>query len=144
MSNEMESRALAEMRVNPRYRWLGEQSRGRTRRILMRSDLLVLSSCSEGGANVISEAITASVPVIASRISGTVGILGADYPGYFTVGDTRELKQLLVRAEFEPGFLGLLRSRCDALMSLFEPAREQKAWADLLKAIAGQSRESLS
>jgi putative glycosyltransferase (TIGR04348 family) len=140
MSDEMAARARAEMRVNPRYRWLGEKSRWYTRRILMGSDLFVLSSRSEGGANVISEAITASVPVIASRIAGTVGILGEDYPGYFSVGGTRQLMQLLVRAEWEPAFLNMLRSRGAALMSLFKPAREQGAWADLLKAITSQSR----
>jgi glycosyltransferase involved in cell wall biosynthesis len=73
----------------------------------------VLSSRLEGGANVLSEAIVTSVPVIASRIPGTVGILGANYPGYFTVGDTRELMRLL-----------------------FEPAREQNAWEELLGEIA--------
>jgi hypothetical protein len=52
----------------------------------------------------LSEAIVASVPVIASRILGTVGILGADYPGYFTVGDTRELMRLLICAETRPDF----------------------------------------
>jgi len=140
MSDEMSERARVEMRINPRYRWLGEQSRWRTRRILMRSDLFVLSSRSEGGANVISEAIMASVPVIASRIAGSVGILGGDYPGYFTVGRTHELKQLLIRAECEPGFLSLLRSRGDELTSLFEPAREQRGWADLLQGITSQSR----
>jgi len=96
----------------------------------------VLSSRLEGGANVLSEAIVASVPVIASRISGTVGVLGANYPGYFTVGDTRELRRLMIRAEAEPDFLGLLRSQGDRLIKLFEPARERKAWEELLGEIA--------
>jgi glycosyltransferase involved in cell wall biosynthesis len=137
MSDAMAARARAEMEVNPRYRWLGEQSHGRTRRVLRQSNLCVLSSRLEGGANVLSEAIVASVPVLASRIPGTVGILGADYAGYFEVGDTRELKRLLLRAEQEPEFLSLLRSQCRRVAKLFEPAREQKAWADLLKEIAG-------
>ncbi|HEY6400990.1 MAG TPA: hypothetical protein VI479_06250, partial [Blastocatellia bacterium] len=72
------------------------------------------------------------VPVVASRISGTVGILGEDYPGYFTVGDTRELRRLLIRAETDPDFLSLLRSKCGDLAEFFEPEREQKAWKDLL------------
>jgi len=65
----------------------------------------------EGGANVLSEAITASVPVLASRIDGNVGILGVDYPGYFDVGSTRELAQLLIRAETSPEYLAELRDR---------------------------------
>lgn len=139
MEEEMEMRARTEMQSNPRYRWLGEQPCWRTRQILMQSNLCVLSSRLEGGANVLSEAIMASVPVIASRIPGTVGILGADYPGYFTVGDTRELRRLLMRVETEPEFLGLLRSQGKSLVKLFEPAREQKAWADLLGEIASQT-----
>jgi glycosyltransferase involved in cell wall biosynthesis len=96
----------------------------------------VLSSRLEGGANVLSEAIVTSAPVIASRIPGTVGILGGNYPGYFDVGDTRELARLLIRAETEPDFLALLRSREDRLAKLFEPEREQKAWKELLREIA--------
>jgi putative glycosyltransferase (TIGR04348 family) len=132
MSDGMAARARAEMEKNPRYLWLGEQPRWRTRRILARSHLCVLSSRMEGGANALSESIVASVPVIASRIPGTVGILGEDYPGYFNVGDTRELRRLLIRAEADPDFLSLLRSKCDELAGLFEPEREQKAWKDLL------------
>jgi glycosyltransferase involved in cell wall biosynthesis len=96
----------------------------------------VLSSRLEGGANVLSEAIVASVPVIASRIPGTVGILGVNHPGYFEVGDSRELMRLLSRAETEPEFLALLKSRGERLAKLFEPAREQKAWRELLREIA--------
>jgi putative glycosyltransferase (TIGR04348 family) len=132
MSHAMAARARAETKVNPRYLWLGEQLRWRVRRILTQSHLCVLSSRLEGGANVLSEAIVASAPVIASRIPGTVGILGEDYPGYFTVGDTRELRRLLIRAETDPDFLSLLRSKCGELAELFEPEREQKVWKDLL------------
>jgi len=132
MSDEMAARARAEMKVNSRYLWLGEQPRWRTRRILTRSHLCVLSSRMEGGANVLSESIVASAPVVASRIPGTVGILGEDYPGYFTVGDTRGLRRLLIRAETDPDFLSLLRSKCGELAELFEPKREQRAWKDLL------------
>jgi putative glycosyltransferase (TIGR04348 family) len=132
MSDVMAARARAEVKVNPRYRWLGEQPRWRARLILTQSHLCVLSSRLEGGANVLSEAIVASAPVIASRIPGTVGILGEDYPGYFTVGDTRELRRLLIRAETDPDFLSLLRSKCGDLAEFFEPEREQKAWKDLL------------
>jgi glycosyltransferase involved in cell wall biosynthesis len=127
MSEGMAARARAEMNVNHRYLWLGEQPRWRTLRIMARSHLCVLSSRLEGGANVLSESIVASAPVVASRIPGTVGILGEDYPGYFTVGDTRELRRLLIRAETDPDFLSLLRSKCEGLAELFEPEREKKA-----------------
>jgi putative glycosyltransferase (TIGR04348 family) len=132
MSDAIAARARSEMEINPRYRWLGKQPPWRTRRILTRSQLCVLSSRMEGGANTLSESIIASVPVVASRIPGTVGILGEDYPGYFNVGETRELRQLLIRAESDPDFLCLLRSSCDRLVGLFELAREHKAWKDLL------------
>lgn len=39
MNEAMAARARAEMKVNPRYRWMGEQPRWRTRRILTRSRL---------------------------------------------------------------------------------------------------------
>lgn len=132
MSEAMAARARSEMKINPRYRWVGAQPRWRARRVLARSHLCVLSSRLEGGANVLSESIAALTPVVASRIPGTAGILGEDYPGYFTVGDTSELSGLLIRAETDPDFLSLLRSKCGALAELFEPERELKAWKDLL------------
>ena len=89
----------------------GEQKRTYVFRVLASSHLCVISSRMEGGANVLSEAITASVPILASRIDGNVGILGVDYPGYFDVGSTRELAQLLIRAETSPEYLAELRDR---------------------------------
>ena len=124
--------ARREMRRNPRYHWLGEKERWIARRVLASSRVLVLSSRAEGGANVISEAISASVPVLASRIPGSVGLLGEDYPGYFSVGDTSALRNLLVKAEMDSAFLTELQARVDELKQLFKPSAERRAWRDLL------------
>lgn len=72
---------------------------------------MVISSRSEGGANVISEAAVAGVPIVASRMDGNVGLLGVDYPGYFPMGDTRAVARLLKRVEDDPSFVaGLARA----------------------------------
>jgi putative glycosyltransferase (TIGR04348 family) len=122
----------AERASNGRFRWLGERPRAEARRILAGADLLVLSSVSEGGANVVTEAIASSVPVLSTRIEGSIGLLGEDHPGYFDVGDTAALAALLRRCETEPAFLASLRARSEALQALVEPARERAAWAALL------------
>lgn len=86
---------------------------------------MVISSVIEGGANVIIEAVTAGVPVLASRIPGNIGMLGRDYNGYFAPGDCRELARLLDRASRDPAFLSLLQRQCARRAPLFAPAREQ-------------------
>jgi len=132
LSPQMARFARAETDRNTRYHWRGEQPRWRLQQVLARSALCVLSSKLEGGANVLSEAVVNRVPVLASRIPGSVGILGEDYPGYFRVGNTEELAQLLERAENDSAFLRLLRSGCARCRPLFQPAREKAAWRNLL------------
>ncbi len=129
---KMSERARAEDRRNPRYRWLGELSPGSARRLLARSRLLALSSLMEGGANVISEAVVDGVPVLASRIPGTVGLLGAGYPGYFPVRHTAALARLLRRAETDAKFYARLKKHCARRARQFDPARERAAWKKLL------------
>ena len=136
LTPEMKAAARAEAAANPRYQWLGELPRWKGLRILARSRLLVLSSQMEGGANVISEAVAAGVPVVASRIPGSIGLLGEDYPGYFPVGDTAALARLLRRAETAPEFYEWLRTWCAGLAPLFDPERERQAWKSLLDEIA--------
>lgn len=131
MTGAMASRAHKEMSANKRYRWLDNQPQSRVFQILNQSSLCVLSSRMEGGANVLSEAIAASVPILASRIDGNVGILGADYPGYFDVGETTQLARLLTRAETSPTYLAELKSWGKSLALLVDPAREEQAWSDL-------------
>jgi len=127
--------ARAEQRRNPRYRWLGELPRWKARRLIASSRLLVLSSRMEGGANVISEAVVDGVPVVASRISGSVGLLGKDYPGYYPVGDTEALARLLRRSETDSRFYAGLRRCCSRLAFRFEPRREKEAWRKALQQV---------
>src|SRR5262249_46764307 len=120
LSADWAKRARTAGRLDPRYRWLGELPRWQARRLLARSRLLVLSSRMEGGANVISEAIVERVPVLASQISGSIGLLGEAYPGFFPVRDTGALARLLRRAETEPSFYTQLRDWCARLAPRFE------------------------
>jgi glycosyltransferase involved in cell wall biosynthesis len=136
LSADMATRASAEMADNPRYRWLGELPRGQALRVLARSHLLVLSSYTEGGANVISEALALGVPIVASQIAGSIGILGEDYPGYYPVADTAALAQVLDKAERDPLFYQALQAWCTRLAPLIHPIREHQAWGKLLDEVA--------
>jgi len=115
-----------------RWRWLGSLPHGRTRDRIGRSQLLVISSRMEGGANVIIEAVTAGTPVLASDIPGNRGMLGEDYAGYFPLGDAQALATLMARAETDPAFYRLLSRQCAARTPLFAPERECRALGEVL------------
>ena len=137
LSKEMAKQARAEAARNPRYRWIGELPHWKARRALAQSRLLVLTSRMEGSSNVLCEALASSVPVVASRIPGLIGTLGANYPGYFAVGNARELARLLQKAESDAGFYRRLKSHCARLRLLVDPKRERAAWMRLLQEIEG-------
>jgi putative glycosyltransferase (TIGR04348 family) len=127
-----EESAREEMAANPRWRWIGPRPRAEALRTLAASRALVVSSRHEGGANVVSEAIACSVPVLSTWIAGSVGVLGADYPGFYPVGDDAALAALLVRLEEDPAFDAELRARIAALRPLVARDREESAWRALL------------
>ena len=131
-SEDWAKRARAEMASNPRYIWRGDVPAAAVRRLLARRHAMVISSLNEGGANVISEAVVAGVPILASRMDGNVGLLGADYPGYFPVGDTAALATLLGRIEHDRAFVRQLRRAIAARAAMFRPQRELEAWRQLL------------
>lgn len=128
----MESQARAEQTHNPRYCWLGELPRWRALRLLAKSHLLILSSQMEGGANVVGEALACGTPVLSSRISGSVGLLGPEYAGYFPYADTQALAELLRRAERDADFYAQLKRDCSDRSSLVDPQRERDSLIDLL------------
>lgn len=128
-----EARALA--RRDPRYQYAGPVTHRAARTAMARAHLLVHPSIAEGGANVIVEAITAGTPVIASRISGNLGMLGAGYPGYFEVGDELGLASRLLQALQDDRYLRSLRAACRERRTLFSPAREKRCLTQVISTL---------
>ncbi|MDB5920625.1 MAG: family glycosyltransferase [Massilia sp.] len=121
------AQAQAAQAANRRYRWLGNLPHTITRQRLRRSHAMVIASRMEGGANVIIEAVTSGVPVLASDISGNRGMLGEDYGGYFEPGDFHALARLIDRSIVDAAFYGRLCAQCAARAALFAPGAEQAA-----------------
>ena len=122
---EFSARAEQTHQQNPHYRWLGGLPRAVTRQRIKRAHVLVNCSVMEGGAHVVLEAVQSATPVLASGISGNMGMLGADYAGYFPVGDAAALAALVRRCAAEPEFLALLQGQCTRRAPLFAPDAEQ-------------------
>ena len=118
--------ATSTVAQNNKFKWWGGLPRAQTRQRIKRAHVLVNSSVMEGGAHVILEAVQSGTPVLASRISGNIGMLGTDYAGYFQVGDAAALAALVMRCAAEPAFLAQLQSQCARRAELFEPALEKR------------------
>jgi putative glycosyltransferase (TIGR04348 family) len=132
--------AQATMAAVPNYRWLGGLPHEETRRRIQRAHLLIHCSRMEGGAHVIMEATASGTPVLASRIDGNVGMLGADYAGYFSWGDAEALAALILRCQESSrkdaarprsrdgdDLLETLQAQCAARAPLFAPEAERAA-----------------
>jgi putative glycosyltransferase (TIGR04348 family) len=131
--------AEATMHAAPNYRWLGSLPHEETRRRIQRAHVLVQCSRMEGGAHVIMEAAACGTPVLASKIDGNVGMLGADYGGYFPWGDATALAALLRechesrRPQHGAGLLRRLARQCAKRAPLFRPDAERAALRRLLR-----------
>ncbi|MDA0224575.1 MAG: selenoneine biosynthesis selenosugar synthase SenB [Proteobacteria bacterium] len=134
MTPDMRREAAAWARREPRYRWTGGVPHPRAMRWIAESHLLVVSSRMEGGANVISEAARIGTPVLASRMSGNVGMLGRDYPGFYRLGDAEALAHLILRAAEEREFRRALANAIRQRRALFTPRAEQNALLEVLAA----------
>lgn len=115
-----------------RYVPLGAMSQAATRQLIKRCHLMLLPSVMEGGANVLIEAVTSGVPVLGSDIPGNRGMLGADYPGWFPVGDAARLADLILASARDPDYYAILSRRCAERVSLFSPAHECASVCSLL------------
>jgi putative glycosyltransferase (TIGR04348 family) len=124
---------------HPRFRWLGALPHGPVRRRIQGAHVLVHTSRMEGGANVVIEALRSGTPVLASRIDGNVGLLGAGYEGLFDVGDDAALAALLARARDEPAMLERLAAQGALRAPLFAPEAEQAALHRLLDSLIART-----
>jgi len=115
------------MQRDSRYRWLGSVPHARALRWLASSHAMVISSRMEGGANVVCEALRIGVPVLASRISGNVGLLGAQYAGYFPLENDAALARLMRKAAGDAAFYRALKSQVAKLRPSVAPASEARA-----------------
>jgi len=133
LSPPMTKAAKQFMQRDRRYRWLGGRTHAQALGWIARSHLLVVSSVMEGGANVISEAARIGTPVLASRVSGNLGMLGRGYPGYFPLHDERELGRLIEKSIRSRTFLRSLKKALAARRRLFAPSAERVALAAVLR-----------
>jgi len=141
LSAPMQRQARRWMRREPRYRWLGARPHAQTLRGMAASHLLVVSSVMEGGANVICEAARIGVPVLASRVSGNIGMLGAGYPGYFALYDHAALARLIVRAASDTGYYRQLKRETIRRRALFAPGAERAALRRLIAGSCGARKD---
>ena len=114
------------MKREPRYRWTGDLPHAEAMRWIARSHVLVVSSVMEGGANVICEAARIGTPIIASRVPGNVGMLGAGYPGYYRMQDARALARLIARARGDSLYRAL-KKKLLSRRGLFSAAAERRS-----------------
>jgi len=124
LSEDMAETAELTQNRLPRWHWAGEVPHATVLKRLARAHLMVISSLMEGGANVICEALAAETPVLASRMPGNIGMLGEAYPGYFPVGDERQLASLMSQAETDPDFYTALLSLARSRRALMRPEQE--------------------
>ena len=124
------------MSQNQRYQWVGELEHDEARKLIASSDLLVISSLSEGGAAIIGEAVVAGTPILSTRIDGVTGLLGDNYAGYFEVGDTEGLATLMTRAESELQFRKRLQNEMAQVVENFSKNLEIEAWGELLRSLS--------
>jgi glycosyltransferase involved in cell wall biosynthesis len=137
-----EARALAA--AQPSYRWLGAQPHGATRRRIQAAHVLVHPSVIEGGANVVIEAIRSGTPVLASRIDGNLGLLGAGYTGAFDPGDDASLATLLQRCRDDPDMLAGLQRQVALRAARFSPDAERATLLGLVSELLAGSAPTLA
>jgi putative glycosyltransferase (TIGR04348 family) len=128
--------ARAEQAGNDRYEWRGEVDRAAAMRLLAESSALAVTSVSEGGANVVTEALAVGLPVVGTDIDGNRGLLGDDYPGLVPVGDADALADVLRRLEIDAAFRTGLQTRIDERRELASPAHERRELSELLASLS--------
>jgi hypothetical protein len=89
----------------------------------------------EGGAHVVIEALTSGTPVLASRIPGNLGLLGADYTVASSGAMSMAWSPCSQQARDDAAMLPALQRQCAAARPLFHPDHERQTLLRLLAAL---------
>ena len=119
------------------FAWTGGLSYRATRNRIRNAHLLIHPSSLEGGAHAILEAVNSGTPVLASKVSGNVGMLGRNYLGYFKHADVKQLKQLVGECQQSygsaTGLYNELLEQLSVRQELFKPTHEKKVLLQFVK-----------
>ncbi|MFT5202605.1 MAG: putative glycosyltransferase (TIGR04348 family) [Candidatus Aldehydirespiratoraceae bacterium] len=132
LDGDWQQAAETEEGTNDRYTWHRELGAEDALALLASAHVLACTSLSEGGANVVTEAIALGIPVIGTRIAGNTGLLGSDHPGWFPVGHAEALAELLLDLETNPELRAELERRSLARKPITDPSTEQAALEQLI------------
>lgn len=133
--------ARANMEADARYQWLSGVDRPQALERMKQSIATINSSFLEGGSNVIVEAISLGVPVLASDIAGNRGLLGESYGGLFPSNDVKALAGLMKKCLTDKLFRGLLLEQLQIQRKLFSSEWEIRTWLDLIDPSLSNSRK---
>lgn len=131
---------------HPHYRWLGGLTHAQARQRMQRAHVLLHPSQMEGGAHVVMEALCSGTPVVASQVSGNIGMLGPTYKGYFEWGNATAAANMLracrnslnMDLSNPLNLMAQITAQCNERAPLFAPAHEAQALQNLVRqALAG-------
>lgn len=96
-------------------------------------DAFVLPSVSEGCPNVLMEAMAMGLPCVATRVGAAEALTRDGVSGLLVPwGDTAALARALARLRAAPDLAATLGREARKRMADFSPAREKKAWGQVL------------
>lgn len=122
---EQTLRAHGERVIGDRLQWLGRQPMNEVRALMASVDCLVLPSQYDGWGAVVSEALMAGTPVIASDACGSAGVVQASGRGGVFPANEADALKILIQNEMDSGPV------------LPDQRKRLAAWARCLGAEAG-------
>ena len=131
-TDDYRRQAMEQTDCCPRYDWVGPIEHTKSLELLANSRLTILTSHHEGAPSVFSEAAAHGIPILSTRITASLGILGRNHPGLFTPGNAKQLAALLIRAESDRQFYDELCIATEALKERLSPKRELHSWKALI------------
>ena len=108
----------SKLKITESVKWHGRTNN--IKKVLLDSDVLVLSSIYEGFGLVLLEAIQANIPILAANSPAVMEVLGSNYLGLFEISNSEQLGGLLKKVRGRD-FSILLVNQLLNRKSIFDP-----------------------